>query len=218
MKWCFSLQDFNKKALFLHVVLQGGLRGDDPETTLTAFVLIALAEAKQADIRCADPNVDVEVNHTRKRSAELVASNMSPRCVSSLLLRSRGIISSCACMNCLSCVSAVVGYAYDGRLPEESSGAAEETLHCGHRLVRSGSDGESSTVRPDRLSAESVSCRYPGNSALFHLDCTENLTCEDCPLKTFEAFIGSLRSCFVCSVDVQFRHIADDLIQSEQSK
>uniref|UniRef100_A0A671TD78 Complement component c3b, tandem duplicate 1 n=1 Tax=Sparus aurata TaxID=8175 RepID=A0A671TD78_SPAAU len=41
--------------------MTGGLRGDDPETTLTAFVLIALAEAKQAGIRCADPNVDVEL-------------------------------------------------------------------------------------------------------------------------------------------------------------
>lgn len=113
--WCLSFQDFDKKALFLCVCvcLQGGLRGDDPETTLTAFVLIALAEAKQAGIRCADPNVDVEVNHTRKRSAELDVLN-TPRCDSSLLLHSRGIISSCACMNCLSCVSAVVGYAYDG--------------------------------------------------------------------------------------------------------
>lgn len=41
---------------------QGGLRGDDPQITLTAFVLIALAEAKQAGISCNDPNVNLEVN------------------------------------------------------------------------------------------------------------------------------------------------------------
>lgn len=41
--------------------LQGGLRGDDPEITLTAFVMIALAEAKQAGVRCSDPDVNMEV-------------------------------------------------------------------------------------------------------------------------------------------------------------
>lgn len=41
---------------------QGGLRGDDPQITLTAFVLIALAEAQQAGISCSDPNVGLEVN------------------------------------------------------------------------------------------------------------------------------------------------------------
>ncbi|XP_069023890.1 complement C3-like [Embiotoca jacksoni] len=41
--------------------MTGGLRGDDPETTLTSFVLIALAEAKQAAIRCSDPDVDMEL-------------------------------------------------------------------------------------------------------------------------------------------------------------
>uniref|UniRef100_A0A8D3BHY9 Complement component c3b, tandem duplicate 2 n=1 Tax=Scophthalmus maximus TaxID=52904 RepID=A0A8D3BHY9_SCOMX len=46
--------------------MTGGLRGDDPETTLTAFVLIALAEAKQAGIRCthADVNVELIINRT----------------------------------------------------------------------------------------------------------------------------------------------------------
>ena len=159
--------------------LQGGLRGDDPETTLTAFVLIALAEAKQAGIRCTDPNVDVEVNHTRKRSAELVVPNISLRCVSSLSLRSRGVISSCAGINCLPCVSAAVSYAYDGWLPEESSGDAEETLHCGHRLVRTRSDGEPSTVRPDGLSTESVSCRYQDTQLCFIWTAQKTLTCED---------------------------------------
>uniref|UniRef100_UPI0037E9C17B venom factor-like n=1 Tax=Semicossyphus pulcher TaxID=241346 RepID=UPI0037E9C17B len=41
--------------------MTGGVRGDDPEITLTAFVLIALAEAKQAGIRCTDPNFNTEV-------------------------------------------------------------------------------------------------------------------------------------------------------------
>ncbi|CAB1425505.1 unnamed protein product [Pleuronectes platessa] len=40
--------------------MTGGLRGDDPETTLTAFVLIALAEAKQAGIRCTSADVNLE--------------------------------------------------------------------------------------------------------------------------------------------------------------
>ncbi|KAM9363777.1 venom factor-like [Symphorus nematophorus] len=40
--------------------MTGGLRGDDPEITLTAFVTIALAEARQAGIRCNDPNVNLE--------------------------------------------------------------------------------------------------------------------------------------------------------------
>ncbi|XP_029284184.1 venom factor-like [Cottoperca gobio] len=44
--------------------MTGGLRGDDPETTLTAFVLIALAEAKRAGIRCTGPNVDVVISKT----------------------------------------------------------------------------------------------------------------------------------------------------------
>uniref|UniRef100_A0A8C9XMR8 Complement component c3b, tandem duplicate 2 n=1 Tax=Sander lucioperca TaxID=283035 RepID=A0A8C9XMR8_SANLU len=44
--------------------MTGGLRGDDPETTLTAFVLIALAEAKQAGIRCTGPIVEVAVRQT----------------------------------------------------------------------------------------------------------------------------------------------------------
>ncbi|XP_060943930.1 complement C3-like [Limanda limanda] len=41
--------------------MTGGLRGDDPETTLTAFVLIALAEAKQAGIRCTGADVNLEM-------------------------------------------------------------------------------------------------------------------------------------------------------------
>lgn len=47
--------------------LQGGVHGDDPETTLTAFVLIALAEAKQAGIQCTsqDAGAQIEVIYTK---------------------------------------------------------------------------------------------------------------------------------------------------------
>ncbi|KAF3852808.1 hypothetical protein F7725_006163 [Dissostichus mawsoni] len=44
--------------------MTGGLRGDDPETTLTAFVLIALAEAKHAGISCVSPSVKVVIRKT----------------------------------------------------------------------------------------------------------------------------------------------------------
>ncbi|KAJ0033654.1 hypothetical protein NQD34_000761 [Periophthalmus magnuspinnatus] len=40
--------------------MTGGLRGDDPQVTLTAFVLIALAEAKEANIRCSEAGLDVQ--------------------------------------------------------------------------------------------------------------------------------------------------------------
>ncbi|KAJ0051248.1 hypothetical protein NL108_016549, partial [Boleophthalmus pectinirostris] len=40
--------------------MTGGLRGDDPQVTLTAFVLIALAEAKEAKIHCSDDEVNTE--------------------------------------------------------------------------------------------------------------------------------------------------------------
>lgn len=43
---------------------QGGLRGDDQEKTLLAFVMIALAEAKLAGINCTDPNIDVNVRRS----------------------------------------------------------------------------------------------------------------------------------------------------------
>ncbi|XP_030585665.1 complement C3-like [Archocentrus centrarchus] len=39
--------------------MTGGLRGDDPEITLTAFVHIALAEARQAGITCVIPGLDI---------------------------------------------------------------------------------------------------------------------------------------------------------------
>lgn len=80
--------------------LQGGLRGDDPETTLTAFVLIALAEAKQAGIRCNDPDVNVEVIHTNILSAELVVSSSYTSSLVNCFVACKermtgGIISSC---------------------------------------------------------------------------------------------------------------------------
>ncbi|XP_051801045.1 complement C3-like [Acanthochromis polyacanthus] len=40
--------------------MTGGLRGDDPQITLTAFVHIALTEAKQAGILCSSSDVNVE--------------------------------------------------------------------------------------------------------------------------------------------------------------
>lgn len=43
---------------------QGGLRGDDQEKTLLAFVMIALAEAKLAGITCTDPNIDMNVRNS----------------------------------------------------------------------------------------------------------------------------------------------------------
>uniref|UniRef100_G3Q8J4 Complement component c3b, tandem duplicate 2 n=1 Tax=Gasterosteus aculeatus aculeatus TaxID=481459 RepID=G3Q8J4_GASAC len=44
--------------------MTGGLRGDDPEVTLTSFVLIALSEAKQAGITCTGPNVEAVISET----------------------------------------------------------------------------------------------------------------------------------------------------------
>lgn len=57
----FIAQESNLVNLVFSSCLQGGLRGDDPEITLTAFVMIALAEAKQAGVRCSDPDVNMEV-------------------------------------------------------------------------------------------------------------------------------------------------------------
>ncbi|XP_071384057.1 venom factor-like [Centroberyx affinis] len=54
----------------------GGLHGNEPETTLTAFVLIALAEAKEAGIRCTG-DTDVEAA-TRKAASYLKAALLRP--------------------------------------------------------------------------------------------------------------------------------------------
>uniref|UniRef100_A0A3Q3L7G2 Complement component c3b, tandem duplicate 1 n=1 Tax=Mastacembelus armatus TaxID=205130 RepID=A0A3Q3L7G2_9TELE len=54
--------------------MTGGLRGDDPETTLTAFVLIALAEAKQAGIHCSSPDGDNQVEVVIGKTAEYLKS------------------------------------------------------------------------------------------------------------------------------------------------
>lgn len=55
---------------------QGGLRGDDQEKTLLAFVMIALAEAKLAGITCTDPNVDVNVRSSASFAPH--CSHLSP--------------------------------------------------------------------------------------------------------------------------------------------
>ncbi|XP_068177027.1 complement C3-like [Antennarius striatus] len=44
--------------------MTGGIRGDDPQITLTAFVLIALLEAKEAGIDCSDPKVHISIRKT----------------------------------------------------------------------------------------------------------------------------------------------------------
>ncbi|KAK5865371.1 hypothetical protein PBY51_019649 [Eleginops maclovinus] len=54
--------------------MTGGLRGDDPETTLTAFVLIALAEAKQAGISCISPNVKVVIDQNYNPTQSLLSA------------------------------------------------------------------------------------------------------------------------------------------------
>ncbi|KAM9314887.1 venom factor-like [Pholidichthys leucotaenia] len=41
--------------------MMGGLRGGDPQITLTAFVQIALAEAKKAKIECNNPEIKINV-------------------------------------------------------------------------------------------------------------------------------------------------------------
>ncbi|XP_056266283.1 complement C3-like isoform X2 [Pseudoliparis swirei] len=59
--------------------MTGGLRGDDPETTLTAFVLIALAEAKRAGIGCTGPDVEEVVRKTAEYlKRALVAAGRRP--------------------------------------------------------------------------------------------------------------------------------------------
>uniref|UniRef100_A0A672YZ56 Complement component c3b, tandem duplicate 2 n=1 Tax=Sphaeramia orbicularis TaxID=375764 RepID=A0A672YZ56_9TELE len=58
--------------------MTGGLRGDDPKTTLTAFVFIALAEAKQAGIQCNSPDVNVE-SAMRKTADYLKRALQIPR-------------------------------------------------------------------------------------------------------------------------------------------
>ncbi len=42
------------------VMIQGGLRGSESRVSLTAFVLIALAEAKNA-VTCQEPGLNIQV-------------------------------------------------------------------------------------------------------------------------------------------------------------
>ncbi|XP_028301630.1 A.superbus venom factor 2-like [Gouania willdenowi] len=51
--------------------MMGGLVGDDPQTTLTAFVLIALGEAQQAGIDCGVPD-----SHRIKRVIQTIADKL----------------------------------------------------------------------------------------------------------------------------------------------
>lgn len=51
--------DFVEDNPVYSTTMTGGLRGDDPRITLTAFVLIALTEAEQAGIRCNDPSANI---------------------------------------------------------------------------------------------------------------------------------------------------------------
>ncbi|XP_072320525.1 venom factor-like, partial [Eucyclogobius newberryi] len=51
---------FREETPVYSTTMTGGLRGDDPQVTLTAFVLIALAEAKQASILCSQNEVNAE--------------------------------------------------------------------------------------------------------------------------------------------------------------
>ncbi|XP_061770767.1 complement C3-like [Nerophis ophidion] len=44
--------------------MTGGIHGRDGETTLTAFVVVALAEAKQAGIRCSGQNLEAAIGKT----------------------------------------------------------------------------------------------------------------------------------------------------------
>ncbi|KAM4595769.1 complement C3-like [Fundulus diaphanus] len=44
--------------------MTGGLRGDDPKITLTAFVHIAVAEAEKAGINCGSPEVEAAISST----------------------------------------------------------------------------------------------------------------------------------------------------------
>lgn len=76
----YLLKNMHRPALGIFVeenpvyttTMTGGLRGDDPQTTLTAFVLIALAEAKQTGISCSNRDINVEnvihktANHLRR--------------------------------------------------------------------------------------------------------------------------------------------------------
>lgn len=58
---CDQSRTYRSSPLLFCLLRQGGVRGDDQEKTLSAFVVIALAEAKLAGISCSDPSVDQHV-------------------------------------------------------------------------------------------------------------------------------------------------------------
>lgn len=59
-----SMGNFREDNPVYSTTMTGGLRGDDPQTTLTAFVLVALAEARQAGFGCAGPKMETHVRKT----------------------------------------------------------------------------------------------------------------------------------------------------------
>lgn len=136
--------------------LQGGLRGDDPEITLTAFVLIALSEAKQAGIRCTGQGSDIEVSRASKMICS-VGCAIFPLQLTAV----KGFFTSLS----LWWVSAIGCYPGDSWVPEESSGdIGQETIHRGHCLVCAGPAGEASALWPDTAFTQSCSSRCPVHS------------------------------------------------------
>ncbi|XP_061686699.1 complement C3-like [Syngnathoides biaculeatus] len=55
--------------------MTGGLRGNDPKITLTAFVLIALAEAEQAGIHCSQENLEEAIGKTAEFLEKALATS-----------------------------------------------------------------------------------------------------------------------------------------------
>uniref|UniRef100_A0A3Q2CWB6 Complement component c3b, tandem duplicate 2 n=1 Tax=Cyprinodon variegatus TaxID=28743 RepID=A0A3Q2CWB6_CYPVA len=59
--------------------MTGGLRGDDPEITLTAFVHIAVSESMKAGVRCGSPDVEEAITWTNQfLSKALLTSGRRP--------------------------------------------------------------------------------------------------------------------------------------------
>lgn len=51
-------------------VMQGGLQGSESRVSLTAFVLIALAEAQNA-VTCQEPDLDIQVTSLCKTAINI---------------------------------------------------------------------------------------------------------------------------------------------------
>lgn len=121
---------------------QGGLRGDDPEITLTAFVLIALAEAKQAGISCSDPNVNLEV---KKQCYLFPLFYLDITDTLSYLIILHQTLAFLT-----------VSHVKDSGISKKShSGQSQAAVHGGHRLIRDRSDAEDSELQPFNVPDES---------------------------------------------------------------